>query len=534
MHTAEVVIREVQGASGLEIVQLLGKGVGQSRKPSHHHSHGQVLPFNVTRTDFLLIRVSLNDLGYNFEDWTWGVFCRAVMLPVIAVQLDKLREVHVRTKGILNCLNVEPEAVCGDLHSLCETLRQVINECARGSSRTLANGKTGNKFCNWVNGHENPSIAKFGGVFFAASLLFLVHKAPNLIGLDKVTLDTAHLCIKHLRAFLSGQDRQLQDGIAVQICEPFCAADRAALNQTRKGLKSGALINFHVADNAGIRFGKCCGAGRTAVTLDSTLAVDSEFLNCGVLAFNARHGLFLWIGEGEKPYTCFGSEVRLTPRFGLAPFSVRAENGAVTYSIKSGWWFYRDFHGLSGEANCDFYSPHVGTSFAESPVTAGLFYLLPKSVLLTMPSSIPEYVYQEVIQNSSLIFTVFGADNSAIFVQSLKGLMYQSRRVGIFAEIVAFVFQNALYIRCDYPTFNTGNNAQNHVSESHSDQSVKRERFLVVSFCVRFFLNRGTQRFNELLQSANLNCPVIALLNCVGEITLGSFQGNFVGVHRHN
>ena len=82
MNTAEIVIREVQSASRFQVVQFLAKGIGQARKPSHHHSHGQVLPFDVTGTDFLRVGVALHDLGYNLEDWTWGVFRRAVMLAM--------------------------------------------------------------------------------------------------------------------------------------------------------------------------------------------------------------------------------------------------------------------------------------------------------------------------------------------------------------------------------------------------------------------------------------------------------------------
>src|SRR5438874_63116 len=114
MYTAEIVIREVQRTSCFQVFNFLAESIGEARKPSHHHSHGQVLPFNVTRTDFLFVRVALHDLGYNLEDWAWGVLCRAVVLAIIAIQFDKLREVHVRTKGILDGLNVEPEAVCGD------------------------------------------------------------------------------------------------------------------------------------------------------------------------------------------------------------------------------------------------------------------------------------------------------------------------------------------------------------------------------------------------------------------------------------
>jgi len=175
MNTAKIVIREVQRTSRFQVFDFLAESVGEARKPSHHHSHGQILPFDMAGADSLRIGVALHDLGYNLEDWAWGVFRRAVMLAVIAVQLDKLREVHVRTESLFDGLNIESEAVRGDLHPLCETLGKIVYECLRGSSRPLANGEAGNELCYGVNCHKNPSIAKFGGVFFAASFLLLVH-----------------------------------------------------------------------------------------------------------------------------------------------------------------------------------------------------------------------------------------------------------------------------------------------------------------------------------------------------------------------
>src|SRR5437763_839983 len=95
MNTAEIVIREMQSASRFQVGDFLRESVRQARKPSHHHSHGQVLPFNMAGTDMLFIGVPLLDSGYNLHDWAWGVFRRTVVLAIVAVQLDKLREVHI-------------------------------------------------------------------------------------------------------------------------------------------------------------------------------------------------------------------------------------------------------------------------------------------------------------------------------------------------------------------------------------------------------------------------------------------------------
>src|SRR5215470_12810585 len=108
-----------------------------------------------------------------------------------------------------------------------------------------------------------------------------------------------------------------------------------------------------------------------------------ESIICGLLkGLNICHGLFLWIGDGEKPYNQFGSGVRLTPRFGLAPRTASTERGALSQSIKlSRWWFDHHFDGLSGNANPNPVA-HCLSPLSESPVRAGLSYLIPKSFFI--------------------------------------------------------------------------------------------------------------------------------------------------------
>jgi hypothetical protein len=47
MYPAEVVVREVQRTSGLQIVQLLREGIRQSGETSDGLTNGHILPFNV-------------------------------------------------------------------------------------------------------------------------------------------------------------------------------------------------------------------------------------------------------------------------------------------------------------------------------------------------------------------------------------------------------------------------------------------------------------------------------------------------------
>src|SRR6266481_2635486 len=196
MNTAEIVIREVQGDSGFQIAKFLRKGIGQSGKPSHLHSHGQILSFHKRRADIFLNRVPLFNLGDRLKDWAWGVFGRVVMLAVIAIEFYQLSEVNVCAKSSVNGVNVEPETIRGELHSLGETLRKIVNKIIRGRGRTLADDKRGNQFCFRVNGHKNPLVAKLFRVVFADSALLLEPERPYFIALDKVAFQVTHSLIQ--------------------------------------------------------------------------------------------------------------------------------------------------------------------------------------------------------------------------------------------------------------------------------------------------------------------------------------------------
>ena len=53
------------------------------------------------------VRIAIPHLGYNLDDWAWGILCIGVMLPVLAIELDYLREVYLRAERILDVTVIE-------------------------------------------------------------------------------------------------------------------------------------------------------------------------------------------------------------------------------------------------------------------------------------------------------------------------------------------------------------------------------------------------------------------------------------------
>ena len=68
MHAHEVVMCEVQRDRSPQILDLFAKGVREPGKPTHLHTHGQVLPFNVAGRNVLLIRIAVDRLANSGND----------------------------------------------------------------------------------------------------------------------------------------------------------------------------------------------------------------------------------------------------------------------------------------------------------------------------------------------------------------------------------------------------------------------------------------------------------------------------------
>jgi hypothetical protein len=105
-----IFMREMQGDGGFQVIYLFRESIRETCQSSHLHPHGEVLPFDVTGRDMLGIRIPLAYLGYNLDDWAWGVpFIPE--LPIVTIQLRQLREVNISSKTLLHGFAVEVERI---------------------------------------------------------------------------------------------------------------------------------------------------------------------------------------------------------------------------------------------------------------------------------------------------------------------------------------------------------------------------------------------------------------------------------------
>jgi hypothetical protein len=139
MDAAKVVPFEVQGHGSLEVVELLRKSIGKPGETTQMHPQTQIRPLDMRRADVLGIGPSIADFGYNLRDVSWGVAFIPV-LPIVSVQLHKLREIHRAAEHVLDSPLVKVEAVRGHLKpARCKALLQAGEKCQRGFSGALAN-----------------------------------------------------------------------------------------------------------------------------------------------------------------------------------------------------------------------------------------------------------------------------------------------------------------------------------------------------------------------------------------------------------
>ena len=84
MYPTKVVVREVQSDSGFQVRQLLAERIGEPRRAPELHPHSEILPFYKAGRNVPRIRIASPHLGYNLDDWAWGVPPGGIVLPIVA------------------------------------------------------------------------------------------------------------------------------------------------------------------------------------------------------------------------------------------------------------------------------------------------------------------------------------------------------------------------------------------------------------------------------------------------------------------
>jgi hypothetical protein len=286
VYPAEVIVREVQSARGLQVIQLLGVAKSQACKPFDRLPHGQILPFHIACRDVPHVWPAVADFYYCLYHGRRRIASSGVMLAVIAIYFYHLREVGLPCKNILNSLLVEVESVSGNLKAmLCrKSAPKRSQKVVRSFAVAFAHSVGGNQFRLGINRDEDPSIADLWRILSPYVALFLLYESPNFITLNALALQVFHLRFHQSYAAFSRENQQAENGVAVQPRDALCATHARAFYQELDCQQRFVFRHRHCAEQTDVIFCVGLAALRAPKPLEAisvfpkTLAFDAALL----------------------------------------------------------------------------------------------------------------------------------------------------------------------------------------------------------------------------------------------------------------
>jgi len=85
MHTAKIVIGEVQSAGGFQVVEFFREGIRQASKTANAHANGEVLTLHKAGRDVAAIRAAITYFYYRLRHWRGRITPCRIMLSMIPV-----------------------------------------------------------------------------------------------------------------------------------------------------------------------------------------------------------------------------------------------------------------------------------------------------------------------------------------------------------------------------------------------------------------------------------------------------------------
>lgn len=365
VNPAEVVPRHIQGDGGFMVGEFLGMGVGEPGEAAQMHPQRKVTAFDVAGGDMAVIRVS----GNGSRDYSDDVTRRAVPFGTpyarFRENLGDLREINIRPIKLLDRADVASQSIRGDLKPAERPSAEIAHEVESVDRIPVANVEGKHQLGIAVQCKPRIGVSPLCGRIGSEAPLMAADKTPDLIRLHVSGPDAANVGIEHALAMLAGIDHQGHDGVFVHAGKTGNGADAHSLKHHAENLCGAVNIRVVVSERLGGRIGESSLAGAAAVTLDSPLAVDAEFVGCIVLAADACHIAFPLKWGEESGTIGLGLECGLPRVLDLAPPRVGARSGARLTRLRRR--FYGDFHRVTcrgaGDSDND---AHRGFRLSES------------------------------------------------------------------------------------------------------------------------------------------------------------------------
>lgn len=234
MDAAEVVVHVEQRDRVHMVVELFRERVSQTGEPPHVHPHGQILPLDMRRAHVRRVRVANNriDLAADAD----GGAVTLLGLRVGAIELLQHGVVDVSAKGILDGRQIHLVAVRGELDSVRQSARHILQKLRGASGVARPNKPAQNELGVGINRDEGPRVASIRILRrdLRGDVLRLARdERPDFINLHATRRDVADGAVQIGGARRADIRQQAENRAFGNAGQARSRAHRAALDQRR-------------------------------------------------------------------------------------------------------------------------------------------------------------------------------------------------------------------------------------------------------------------------------------------------------------
>jgi hypothetical protein len=234
MNPNEIVVHEVNCQRSNVMLNAFAEPIRETGKPTHVHSHIQVLPLNVGCGNQINIRVPefrlLLNPGANVRRVARFRACRRAF----AVLLDEHGIINsIRAKRFTNGGKIDRVSIGGELNAIGETACNVAHENVSGLPVPASNMPRNDKLRIGIEGGPCPNRTgfEFGFLFHRSIRVFLANVAPNFIALNALRLHIHYALIMVAFTRFAELQNDFRDRIAGRSGNTRRGANAVPLNE---------------------------------------------------------------------------------------------------------------------------------------------------------------------------------------------------------------------------------------------------------------------------------------------------------------
>jgi len=234
VYPTKVIIHKIKRQCVRVVLNFLRERIGQPRKSSHLHPHGEILTLGIACRNVFPLRVS-DYSGRKRANALRRAVPRFRIPAVRAIELDEHRVVNVIPERQINSFQINLMAVSGQLHSIGETRCQIVHEVLRVPCAPASQAPARNEFRIRAESRPSPhiTVTELAAKFLRDVLFLRVAKRPNFIALNPLARQVAKRLVLILSTSCSYASEQFRNCVFCYLCHANSSANRIALDEGR-------------------------------------------------------------------------------------------------------------------------------------------------------------------------------------------------------------------------------------------------------------------------------------------------------------